>query len=175
MHRFFFQVTRIFTKSQVDTFGSVIQDNNFLHTEIDWEDDFEKLQKAIPVTRAHLDAGLIRPSLQTSDATKNIASTTTPLVHGMLVSSIFSSIFAGLVPGCIYVNQTLSFVNPVFVNELVIGRVQISKIRPWRKGGVLVQCDTQVLGTNSTVDEKQQQQQRQLIKGEANVWLPEGY
>lgn len=152
---------RTFTAEQVDLFGSIIQDQNFLHTEFVWDNDLEKLQTSLPLTRAHLEAGLIRPSKD---------NTNTPLVHGMLVSSIFSSIFATLVPGCIYMNQTLSFANPVFVNELVIGRVEILKIRKWRKGGVVVQCGTQVLGSGDDAKQKQQ-----LVTGEANVWLPEGY
>ena len=121
----------------------------------------DRLREIAPgVCSAHFDADLIRSST-------TINSGTLPLVHGMLVSSIFSSIFASLVPGCVYVNQNLNFVAPVFCGQNVVGRLEIEKIRKWRKGGVMVQCDTQVLSVK--------EQQSQLITGVANVWLPEGY
>ena len=124
----------------------------------------DSLREIVPtVCSAHLDAGLIRPKPNNN----NNKSGTIPLVHGMLVSSIFSSIFSSLVPGCVYVNQNLNFVAPVFCGQNVIGRLEIEKIRKWRKGGVIVQCDTQVLSVK--------EQQFQLITGVANVWLPEGY
>jgi acyl dehydratase len=119
----------------------------------------ELMRDSVPISKAHLDAGLIKPQ-------ENDNSVTRPLVHGMLVSSLFSSIFAGLVPGSIYINQTLQFATPVFVDDVIVGRVEIEKIRRWRKGGIVVQCDTHVFSRLEKI---------QLIKGTANVWLPEGY
>lgn len=136
-----------------------MQDNNFLHSSIDWHDDFELMRESVPVSKAHVDAGLLRKSEE------NGCSRTRPLVHGMLVSSIFSSIFASLVPGSIYINQTLQFATPIFAGDTIVGRVEIEKIRKWRKGGVVVQCVTQVFSKVERIP---------LIKGVANVWLPEG-
>jgi 3-hydroxybutyryl-CoA dehydratase len=50
-----------------------------------------------------------------------------PLVHGMLVASLCSRFVGMYIPGkrCLYIKQTLSFKNPVFVNDelVVTGRV----------------------------------------------------
>lgn len=125
-----------------------------------WNDVAKERRENGPVCDAHLEAGLIRPE-EEEDGTLTI-----PLVHGMLVSSIFSSMFASLVPGCVYVNQTLNFVAPLFANQAVMGRIEIMKIRKWRKGGCVVECDTQV---KCLVGETK------YVTGIANVWLPEGY
>jgi acyl dehydratase len=114
--------------------------------------------KEMPHLQSHQDSGLVR--LEEDGTTTKI------LVHGILVSSIFSSIFATLVPGCVYMNQTLNFAGPVYADEMVLGRVEIEKVRKWRKGGVVVQCDTQVVVSSS---------QTPVVKGTANVWLPSGY
>ena len=44
------------------------------------------------------------------------------IVHGMLYSSLFSTIFATRVPGVIYVAQSLKFTAPVFVGDAVTAR-----------------------------------------------------
>eukprot|EP00980_Cylindrotheca_fusiformis_P009745 scaffold2149_cov187-Cylindrotheca_fusiformis.AAC.23 len=119
----------------------------------------ELMRDFVPVTNAHLQAGLIKPEEDKPTSTR-------PLVHGMLVSSVFSSIFASLVPGCVYVNQTLHFTTPIFADDQIVGRVEIEKIRKWRKGGVVVQCVTDILS---------KEERSQLIRGTANVWLPEGH
>ena len=53
----------------------------------------------------------------------------------------------------------------MFANDVVTGRVQITKIRSRREGsgGVVVTCDTKVLCNG-----------RECITGEASVWLPNG-
>lgn len=109
-----------------------------------------------PSLGANKDAGLIR--------LKEDGITTTPIVHGMLVSSLFSSIFGTLVPGCVYMNQSLDFRAAVHVDNALIGRLEIEKIRRWRRSGVVVECETQVLCEGN-----------QVVKGTANVWLPSGY
>ena len=63
-------------------------------------------------------------------------------------------------------NQSLNFAGPVHADEPVLGRVEIEKVRKWRKGGVVVQCDTQVILQSTNVP---------VIKGTANVWLPSGH
>ena len=117
------------------------------------------MRTTYPISKAHLKEGLVMPDPSDTDMTR-------PLVHGILLSSMFSSIFANIAPGCIYINQTLQFASPVFANELVRGRVTIEKLRRWPKGGIVVECDTKVHKVeDSSV----------AIKGVANVWLPEGY
>lgn len=42
-----------------------------------------------------------------------------PIVHGMLGASLFSKVFGTIFPGegTIYLNQTLNFMRPMYVNE----------------------------------------------------------
>jgi len=53
------------------------------------------------------------------------------IVHGMLVSSLFSAIIANNLPGpgSIYLSQELNFKKPVFLNEEVLAEVEIINIR----------------------------------------------
>lgn len=140
-------------------FGDLVRDHNFLHEPISWSDDLEEMQASFPVTEAHINEGLILPEQPGMTRTR-------PLVHGILLSSMFSSIFASIAPGCVYINQKLQFVSPVFAGETIKGRVTIEKLRRWPKGGIVVQCDTQIQKVeDDTV----------AIKGTANVWLPKGH
>jgi 3-hydroxybutyryl-CoA dehydratase len=90
-----------------------------------------------------------------------------PLVHGIFVSSLFSSIFSTLSPGCVYLNQSLQFSKPVYADDRVVARITIEKIRRWKKEGLVLQCETTV-----TVDNDGDS--RTAISGVANVWLPSG-
>lgn len=53
------------------------------------------------------------------------------IVHGILVSSLFSGLIANKLPGngSIYLHQSLNFKAPVFHDTKVIARVQIENIR----------------------------------------------
>lgn len=84
-------------------------------------------------------------------------------MHGIMVASLFSSIFGTLIPGSVYRNQSLNFCAPVFCNELVTGRVLVTNARRWRRGGLVLQCDTKVICL-----------ERECITGQASVWLPGG-
>jgi hypothetical protein len=145
----------MYTMEEVAEYGDLVQDKNVLHSPMSWNE----LLLEMPHLQSNFDAGLI----ELLDADDGV-STTKPLVHGMMVSSLFSSIFATLSPGCVYINQSLNFAAPVFVDDLVTGRIEIEKVRRWRRGGVVVQCDTKVLRSATVV-----------INGSANVWLPSGY
>ena len=90
------------------------------------------------------------------------------LVHGMLVSSLFSCIFGTLIPGAVYVRQFLEFRQPVYVNTVVIGRVVITKLRRYRRQGLIVTCDTTVVAKEARAGKEI------MLRGEADVWLPEG-
>lgn len=50
------------------------------------------------------------------------------IAHGMLVSSLFSTIFATAVPSTVYVNQNLSFKKPVYLDEEVVAKIEVVKI-----------------------------------------------
>ncbi len=53
------------------------------------------------------------------------------IVHGLLVSSLFSGVIANklLGKGSIYLSQNLSFKKPVFLNQKIRIRVEIKSIR----------------------------------------------
>mmetsp|Transcript_33050 Transcript_33050/g.43507 ORF Transcript_33050/g.43507 Transcript_33050/m.43507 type:complete len:191 (+) Transcript_33050:98-670(+) len=78
----------------------------------------------------HLEEGFI----EGTDHPKN-------LVHGILVSSLFSTIFGRLFPGSIYVSQQLNFEKPVYVGYAVKAVVSVKKKRNTPKGLLLI-CDT---------------------------------
>jgi len=52
------------------------------------------------------------------------------VAHGMLAGSLFSTIFGSQFPGagCIYLEQSLSFRKPVFLNDKVIATVTVTEI-----------------------------------------------
>ena len=83
------------------------------------------------------------------------------LVHGILVGSIFSSIFGTLIPGAVYVQQSLEFRRPVYANEMVVGRISVEDIHTVRRRkGITLICKTQVLRNG-----------KECIHGSAQVWL----
>lgn len=53
------------------------------------------------------------------------------IVHGLLVSSLFSTIFGTIYPGegTIYLGQTLKFLMPVYLGEKITARVTLSALR----------------------------------------------
>jgi hypothetical protein len=153
------QVERTFTVHEIEAYGNLIQDKNILHfPSAKWDD----LLNEMPHLNAVKESGLIRfrdPSCQHMK----------PLVHGIFLSTLFSSIFSTLSPGCVYIKQTLSFSNPVYADDRVVARIQIEKINRWRKGGLVLQCQTTVSvhddDENSTT----------AISGAATVWLPSAH
>jgi len=91
--------------------------------------------------------------------------------------SLFSSIFGTLVPGAIYLKQSLDFRLPVHVDEPVVGRVDITRVRPFRRRGVIVTCDTKVLQHRQQPQDDEPQgdlQEIVYVMGSADVWLPGG-
>ncbi|CAB9508556.1 Peroxisomal [Seminavis robusta] len=141
-------VERSFSAEQVLQFGNLIHDLNPLH--LTWQEETLPLElQTHPL--------LLQQEKQEGPS----SSLPRPIVHGMLVSSLFSSIFGTLVPGAVYMNQTLNFSAPVFVDDLVVGRVDITRVRNFKAGGVVVTCDTRVL-----------RKETECVSGKANVWLP---
>lgn len=66
-----------------------------------------------------------------------------PIVHGILVSSLFSTLFGRSLHGSIYVSQSLKFRAPVHVGAPIHARMEIIKKESKRKGFLLT-CSTQV-------------------------------
>ena len=86
------------------------------------------------------------------------------IVHGMLVGSLFSSIFGTLIPGSVYRSQRLEFRHAVFANDPIVARVVVLDVRNMKGRGLLVTCDT----TIASADDKLVKH----VEGEATVWLP---
>jgi len=66
-----------------------------------------------------------------------------PIVHGMLVSSLFSTLFGRSISSSIYVDQTLQFKAPVFVGSTVTAEIVVTKVES-RRSTMLITCTTQV-------------------------------
>ena len=66
--------------------------------------------------------------------------------------------------------QTLDFRSPVYVDEMVVGRVDVVRVRPFKARGVIVTCDTTVVrrSRDDGGDDKT------CVVGKADVWLPGG-
>lgn len=157
---------RIFSTQEIQNFGDLIGDKNILHSSgLQWND---VLLAKLPHLQALDESKLI----QFEESQTENPPIMKPLVHGIFVSSLFSSIFGSLSPGCIYLNQTLNFSNPVHAEDMVLARIEIQKIRKWRRGGVVVQCNTTVVDVPDQPNEKSK---TVLVTGTANVWLPSGY
>ena len=78
----------------------------------------------------------------------------TRIVHGMLVSSLFSALLGTRLPGLgtIYTGQTLQFRRPVYLNELITATITVKEIL-LEKNRVIFECkavneagDTVLLG-----------------------------
>ena len=83
------------------------------------------------------------------------------IVHGMLVSSLFSTLFGTQLPGegVVYLGQTLKFRAPVFLGDTITARVELIHLREDKPIGTFAcQC------TNQSGDT--------VIDGEAVLKLP---
>ena len=177
------QVHRTFTQDDVNLFGRLSGDMNPVHFP--------------PTTTPTLQTIYDKESSSSSStAITNDSSKLLPIVHGILLSSLFSNIFGNLIPGAIYRHQSLKFHNAVHVNESVVGRVVVTKLRQinrkGRGGGVLCTCDTCVIKmdvaaaqlfddeTRSNDSNKhdggssnRETKEIVCISGDAQVWLPD--
>lgn len=80
-----------------------------------------------------------------------------PIVPGMLVSGLFSSLLGSAIPGTIYVSQSLSFLRPVLIDEPVTAVVKIESLD--RK---FVKLHTVISKENNEI----------AVEGEAVVYIP---
>lgn len=83
------------------------------------------------------------------------------IVHGALLSSVFSTIFANNLPGpgCIYLKSESKFLKPVFLNESVNFKVEITNILAEKK---------RVIFKTTAVFRNQE-----CIVGTAELYIPE--
>ncbi len=79
-------------------------------------------------------------------------------MHGALVGSMFSAVFASHFPNCIYMSQTYKFVAPVALDESVTARVEVTGVD--RKQ---VTCSTVIRNTKTGAP---------VIEGTAKVMIP---
>jgi acyl dehydratase len=84
------------------------------------------------------------------------------IVHGILVSSLFSTLFGRAIHGSIYVSQSLHFKRPVFVGASVRAKMEIVSVDHRAKGSLLT-CTTTCCLLDGTL----------AVVGEAKVLLPQ--
>lgn len=88
------------------------------------------------------------------------------IVHGIFVSSLFSTLFGRSINGAIYVSQTLNFKRPVHVGVPVIAKMEIISVEDRKKGKLLTCATTCRIKSNNNVDAVL------AVEGEAKVLLP---
>ena len=90
------------------------------------------------------------------------------IVHGIFVSSLFSTLFGRSLHGAIYVSQTLNFKQPVYVGAHVRAQIEVLTIERKRKGYLLT-CSTNAFTKNINNSNKEEVL---AISGEAKCLLP---
>lgn len=84
-----------------------------------------------------------------------------PIVHGILVSSLFSTLFGRTLTGSIYVSQNLRFKKPVYVGATIVAIVRVVAVDRKSKGHLLT-CTTECYLEDNLL----------AVEGEAKVLLP---
>jgi acyl dehydratase len=145
-----FAVTRrIFLSDDIHDFARITGDHNPLHEPLDTRRLSGQLSDVLN--------GHPLMKVDENGMTKEV-------VHGILLSSLFSCIFGTLIPGSVYRSQTLQFRRPVFADEAILARVQIIRIEKQRRlDGLIVRCSTHVLKDD-----------KECVRGEAEVWIRHG-
>jgi len=82
------------------------------------------------------------------------------IAHGLMSASFFSAIFGTKIPGegCVYVSQTLKFLRPVYINDVVDAKVTVID--------VFFKRNVVKFKTECFVDEKK------VISGIAELYVP---
>jgi acyl dehydratase len=78
-----------------------------------------------------------------------------PVVHGMLVASMFSALVGNSIPGSIYLSQNLKWVHPVYAGDSIIAKVEVLKLRKMRQSMIASMKTTCVNQDNVLVLEGQ--------------------
>jgi len=140
----FAELRRTFSQRDVIAFANLVGDMNPVHFPPDKQVDSEQ-----------------HDSMQQHDK---------PIVHGILLASVFSTIFGTIIPRCIYRSQSFKFYHPVRYDEQIIGKVVVTKLRQINSsgGGVLCTCDT----TLHKIDDNTKNGDMMSISGSAEVWIP---
>mmetsp|Transcript_61186 Transcript_61186/g.149809 ORF Transcript_61186/g.149809 Transcript_61186/m.149809 type:complete len:326 (-) Transcript_61186:1023-2000(-) len=199
------KLERSYSQDELDLFSRVVQDYNPLHSIAEFDnEDSGNTTNNLPAMEVHdLPGGLLDTTGRDLIVDESKVdgdggiSTASPgggrcsIVHGMLVAGIFSSTFGCIAPGCVYLNQTLDFKKPVYVDDTVCGRIDIQRIRPWRKEGIVIQCATNVYiyhnhhylhrgkidegsSSNNHISTFEEEGNDVAVSGTATVWLPAG-
>ena len=63
------------------------------------------------------------------------------IAHGLLVGSLFGTIFGVTFPGCIYLSQSFKFIAPIYLDENVAALVRVTS-KKTTKGNTIVFCST---------------------------------
>lgn len=142
---------RVFSSGEIYDFATIVGDHNPLHRPLDLD------SRHLPVQLSDALNGHPLIKLDENGIAKEV-------VHGILLSSLFSCIFGTLIPGSVYLSQTLHFRRPVYAGEIVVGRVQILDIEKQRKlHGLILRCSTHVT-----------KEGKECVQGEAEVWIRHG-
>jgi 3-hydroxybutyryl-CoA dehydratase len=75
------------------------------------------------------------------------------IVHGALVSSLFSTVFGAQLPGfgCIYFRQDSKFVAPVYLNDTITATVKVIEIQEEKGRAIFETIATNQRGENVVV------------------------
>ncbi|MFQ1656709.1 MaoC family dehydratase [Aeromonas veronii] len=84
------------------------------------------------------------------------------IAHGMMSASYFSALFGMKLPGpgCVYLSQTLKFIQPVYIGDTVVAKITLTKLNKRSRRFTFDTC----CYVNGTV----------VITGEAEIFLPKG-
>jgi 3-hydroxybutyryl-CoA dehydratase len=131
------ELHRTYTQEDVDAFGAISGDYNPVHFRP------TVCSKSNPDTHNN---GSYSQQYDVDD--KQLNPPPRSIVHGILLASIFSTIFGTLLPGCMYRSQSFKFHHPIFVDDEVYGRVVVMRLRHINNDGggtgVLCKCDTTI-------------------------------
>ena len=99
-----------------------------------------------------------------------------PIIHGMLASSLFSTIFGRTIHSSVYINQTLTFRAPIYINTPVKAQIEIIKIDK-KSRGYFINCTTKCyIPNNNTINDGNNNDASNkevvAIDGEATVLIP---
>ena len=81
------------------------------------------------------------------------------VVHGMLYASMFSAIIGQRTPGAVYLSQSLSFRQPVFLGDQVTAEVEVRRVG---RAGRFIDFSTRMENQRSEL----------VLDGEARVMMP---
>jgi len=110
--------------------------------------DSAKFSKTISESDVYLYAG-ITGDLNPAHIDKEYASGTIfndRLCHGMLLAGLISGVLGTKLPGpgTIYINQTLTFLKPVYIGDTISAVVEITKIIKGKQAKVSTKCINQL-------------------------------